>query len=355
VITPGETGSANEPGINLNFTQGQAFTGQTIVNINSFIDSLISRLDYENYTLGKAIAIAENGLGYAALTDGSNSEASRMAVESCNLLTGDSCALIVSGNSFVINRADITSSLTYRLDGLTGGTFSMSAIPMASASRRDTATVRNFINAPGNKALAVSITGGLFSAFTTTSSLTVADVSRMAVQRCELESAVTPCILYAVNTRVEFNPRAWLKRSSIDFANNNVLAVPPPASRSGSLTSIQTLLNETAQQQRYGIAITPNGFGYFGRHATSTDSARQAALDLCEAGVHGSRCILYASSAGVDIAPIATIAKRDFSTLFCRTVRSSCAEHLALGCNTRGQYWVQDTTTSRAVLATCGQ
>jgi len=351
-VTPVTPTPNNETGVTAVFAVGDAFNGENLVSSGSFIDSLIERIGYSTYGSGKAIAVATSGLGYAALTDGSNIEAERMALESCNLIAGDSCAIIVSGNSFEISSDDIANNLEYKLDGLNGKAFAMSEIPMASTTKRDTAMVRNFINAPGNKALAVSATGALYAAYTTTYTLTESDVSRMAVQRCELESALTPCVLYAVNSRVEFNPRGWMKKSSINFSNNDVLAVPPPASRASALVSITNLLSEVGQK-KYAIYTTPNGYGYFGRHDDDNTQAEQTARDYCEAGVHGTRCIFYASSRGVQISPEDTNAKMNFESLFCKVPRFSCAEHLAMGCSDRGEYWVQEGSTLKSVVMTC--
>jgi|GEM_PF-3640022 len=281
-----------ETGINAVFAEGDSFNGQTLVSSGSFIDNFLDRLSYTTYSSGKAIAVASSGLGYAALTGGSNIEAERMAIESCNLLTGDECALIVSGNTFVVSSDDISNNMEYYLDSLNGKVFSASEIPMASTAKRDTAMVRNFTNAPGRK------------------------------------------------------------QGSIDYTNNDVLAMPPPASRSSSLNSITTLLKEQGQK-KYAIYATPNGHGYFGRDEDDNDKAASQALSLCEAGVHGSRCILYASSRGVHINPENTMAKTNFGSVYCKLPRYSCAEHRSAGCTDSGDYWVQDSSTLESVVMSC--
>ena len=351
-VTPVTPNPNDETGVTATFAVGDAFNGQDLVSSGSFIDTLIETIGYAHYGSGKAIAVATSGLGYAALSESSNIEAERMAVESCNFLSGESCALIVSGNSFSIASNDIANNLEYKLDGLKGKAFSASEIPMASTVKRDTAMVRNFTNAPGNKALAVSATGALYAAYTTTYTLTEADVSRMAVQRCELESAITPCALYAVNTRVEFDSRAFMKKGSINYSNNDVLALPPPASRASALVAIENLLNEVGQD-KYAIYTTPNGYGYFGADETDNVKADAVAKGHCESGVHGTRCILYASSRGVHISPDSTKAKMNFGALFCKVPRYSCAEHLAAGCMDKADYWVQDSSSLKSVVMTC--
>jgi hypothetical protein len=351
-ITPTTPTPNDETGLTAIFSVGDSFNGQDLVSSGSFVDSMVERVGYVTYGSGKAIAVASSGLGYVALTGGTNLEAERMAVESCNLLATDSCALIISGNSFVIDSTDVLNNMEYKLDGLKGKAFSASEIPMASTAKRDTAMVRNFMNAPGNKALAVSITGALYAAYTTTHTLSESDVSRMAVQRCELESAITPCVLYALNTRVEFNPRGWMKKGSINYSNNDVLALPPPASRATALTSITTLLDEVGQK-KYAIYATPNGYGYFGRHDNDNAEAEKLAKGYCEAGVHGSRCILYASTRGVHINPEDSKAKMNFNGLYCKSPRYSCADHRAAGCTENGDYWVQDSSSLKSVVMTC--
>ena len=342
----------DETGLTAIFSVGDSYNGQALVSSGSFVDTLIERIGYVSYGYGKAVAVASSGLGYAALTGGNNLEAERMAVESCNLLTADSCTLIISGNSFVVDSTDVLNNMEYKLDGLKGKTFSASEIPMASTAKRDTAMVRNFINAPGNKALAVSITGALYAAYTTTYTLSESDVSRMAVQRCELESAIAPCALYALNTRVEFNPRGWLKKGNINYSNNDVLALPPPASRATSLNSITALLDEVGQK-KYAIYTTPNGYGYFGKHDDDNSEAEALAKGYCETGVHGSRCILYASTRGVHISPEDSKAKMNFNSIYCKVPRYSCAEHRTAGCTDTGDFWIQDSSSLKSVVMTC--
>ncbi|MGH1468135.1 MAG: hypothetical protein ACRBBP_04540 [Bdellovibrionales bacterium] len=352
--TTGDTDTTVEAnGLTAIFADGDRFTGQTLVASGSFLDSLIDRIDYETYSNSKAIAVATSGLGYAALTAGNSAEAERMAVESCNLLSGEACALIVSGNLFVVNSTTAFAAKEYKLNGYKDKAFNRGEIPMSASRVRSSSVVTNFINAPGHRALAISITGGVYSVYTATNSLTRPEVKRMALQRCELEAAIVPCVLYAVNETVVFDPMSWIKNSSINFSNNNVVAEPPPASRYGALTAIENLLDEV-DREKYAIYITPSGYGYFGRHATDVEEARSEALAYCEAGVHGSRCIPYASSTGINLSPDDLKAKSNFSELFCKTVRYNCAAHLEMGCVRGAQYWVQNPGTLEAELASCG-
>lgn len=347
------TSTVEASGLTATFAAGESFDEQVLVSSGSFLDSLIDTLGYKNYSNGKAIAMAQNGLGYAALTSSSDAEAERMAVESCNFLSGRACALIVSGNYFVASSDQVFLSEDYILQDLSGRTFDRNSVPMSASRVRDSAVVNNFINAPEVKALAISPTGGLYSVYTTTRSLTLAEVRRMAVQRCELEAAITPCALYAENSTVVFNPETFMKKSSINFSSNNVKAMSPPASRDGALTAIKILLSEI-EREKYAMYITPSGYGYFGTHATDIEQARAEALDRCESGIHGTRCIPYASSTGVNFSPTDLIAQQSYGNLFCKTVRYSCVEHFSMGCPAGAQYWVQNAGTLEAELTACG-
>lgn len=341
-------------GLTAVFSSGDSYVGQTLVSSGSFLDTLIGILGYENYSSGgKAIAMAVNGLGYAAFTETTNAEAERMAIETCNLLSGKSCALLVLGDLFVVNSSAAFTSLEYRLDGFTGLTFSRGDIPMSSTRVRNSAVVSNFINAPGHRALALSPTGGAYSVFTTTYSVSIAEAKRMAVQQCELEASIVPCIIYAVDDEVVFNAEAWIKTNSINFTNNNVAAVTPPASRNNALSLIKEMLADVGQE-KYAIYITPSGYGYFGRDETDVDVARAEALSDCESGVHSSRCIPYASSTGVNLSSADLYAKDTYPGLFCKTVRYNCSAHLKAGCASGAQYWVQDPSTLEAELTVCG-
>lgn len=340
-------------GLTATFSQGDRYGGEVLVSGNSFLDSLITKYDYPSYSFSKAIAVSETGLGYMSMTDiNDTAEAERMAMESCNLLTGLPCALIVSENTFVINSSDLNTHLDYLLDGYKGQSFNRSRIPMASSKIRGSALISNYIGAAVQKALAVSITGGVYATYTYSYQLSEEEVKRMAVQQCELEAALVPCVLYAVNDEVVFDPGDWVKISSLTFNTNNVMAIPPPASRDLARQAIQDLLDATGRDQKYAIVITPNGYGFFGI-ADTKDAAVSEAMANCNSGAHGSRCIEYASSAGITFSTDDLKAKEDHGDMFCKTVRYSCADHFNVGCS-GGSRWVQNSRSLAAERVTCG-
>ncbi len=345
--------SVESGGLTATFSSGERFTGQALVSQGSFLDKLIEILKYETYSQGKAIAMAETGLGYAAFTGESDDEAERMAIESCNLLSGQSCALIVSGDLFTVDSTTAFKDLEYRLSGFEGSVFNRDEIPMSSTRVRASYVVNNFINAPGHRALALSPAGGAFAVFTTKNSITVEEAGRMALQRCELEASLLPCILYAVDDKVVFKAGSWIKSSSINYSNNNAAALPPPASREESLNDIKDLIAET-KRENYAVYITPSGYGYFGRHKTDVEEAKKQALGYCESGADSSRCIFYASSKGVHIGPDDLYAKQNYPDLLCKTVRYNCSAHLEMGCVRGAQYWVQNSRTLEAERTSCG-
>ena len=351
--TPPVTGGSSEPGsVTATFSAGDAYTGQTLVSSASFLDTMLTSFNYRSYSNAKAVAVSENGLGYASLSDSGNAgEAERMALESCNLLANLPCALIISGNSFVINSADISQNLEYALADLNGRRFNRNEIPMTTNSVRNSTLVSNYINAEVEKAMAVSITGGVYVTYTYSYQLSRAEVERMSVQQCELQAALMPCILYAVNDNVVFDPDDWVKRTKLVFNNNNVMALPPPASRDGALSAIRSLLDDTSSNERYSIYITANGYGFFGQ-GSSQSAANDMASNNCNSGNHGSRCIKYADSEGMKFDSNRTRAKADYAPLFCKTPRYSCNDHISLGCSA-GTFWVQDTRTLAAEVANC--
>lgn len=348
-----DSGGDSVNGLTASFTQGERYRGGVLVSSNSFLDTLISKFDYPSYTLSKAIAISTTGLGYMSMTDVvDTAEAERMAMESCNLLTGLPCALIVSENTFVINSDDLEDNLDYVLDGFKGQPFNRNRIPMASSKLRNSAVVSNYIDAAEEKALAVSITGGVYATYTYSFKLSNEEVKRMAVQQCELESALNPCILYAVNNEVVFDPGDWVKKTSLVFNTNNVMAIPPPASRDSAREAIQNLLDATGRDKKYAIVITPNGYGFFGT-ADTKEVALSTALNNCNSGAHRSRCIEYATSAGITFSTNTLNAKSKHGDLYCKTVRYSCADHFNAGCS-GGVRWIQNSRSLAAEQITCG-
>ena len=348
-----ESGSGYEPGsVTATFTAGDRYQGEVLVSSNSFLDTMISTYDYRNYSFSKAIAVAENGLGYMSLSDVDDThEAKRMAIESCNLLANLPCALIVSENTFVIDSDEISDNLEYTIGDLTGRSFDRNAIPMTTNSVRSSSLITDYINAGVEKALAISITGGVYAAYSHLYQLSRQEVERMSVQQCELQTAISPCILFAVNDKVVFDPEDWVKKTRLVFNNENVMAFPPPAARDGALTKIRELLDSVDKNEKYSIVITANGFGFFGKGST-IKTATEKAVSNCENGNHGSRCIEYADNEGVKFSVDDTQAKSKRSSLFCKSVRYSCSDHKAVGCGS-GTYWVQSSRNLAAEVANC--
>jgi len=343
----------DEPGsVTAEFSAGDRYQGQVLVSTNSFLDTMLNTFNYSSYGFSKAIAVAENGLGYMSMSDVNNpNEAVRMALESCNLLANLPCAVIVSDNVFVIDSSDISNHLEYVINDLNGTSFNRSAIPMTTDSVRNSTLVSNYISADVEKAMAISVTGGVYVTYTYSYILSQQEVERMAVQQCEMQSAISPCILYAVNNSVVFDPDDWVKRTQLIYNNNNVMAISPPASRDGALTAIRSLLDSLEDGQRYAITITPNGYGYFGV-GDDVASAVTSANSSCASGVHNTRCVEYANSEGVSFSVNNIQSKINYPSLFCKSVRYSCRDHRALGCDA-GTYWVQDTRSLSAELAYC--
>lgn len=340
-------------GLAITFQKDEIYQGQVLVDRSSFVDTLAKKFDYTSYKLGKAIAITLNGLGYVAMTDTNDGvDASRMALESCNLLSGRACAVILVGNKFVINSADIEKNLDYVLKDFKGKDFRSSEIPMASKKLRETALVKNYIRATGHKAMALSITGGIYATYTPDWSYTVEEAKRMALQQCELESALVPCILYAVNKEVVFEPLVWNKKARINYGNTDIKKIPPPAQKTKSLGVIKNFLNK-AGSEKYAIAMSPLSYGYFGQDKSDEKKAVAEAMQKCQKGVHNSRCILYAKMDKIVFGSKDLKAKKNFGDLICKTVRYDCDEHKKMGCPMGESYWIQEPNTRRAVLKVC--
>ena len=359
IVTPGDdddpTDLGSNPGsVTATFSAGDRYQGEVLVDSESFLDSMISTFNYRSYSFSKAIAVTENGLGYMSMSDVNNKrEAERMAIESCNLLANLPCALIVSENTFVIDSDEISDNLEYVIGDLNGKRFNRNEIPMTTSSVRNSQFITNYINAEAEKALAISVTGGVYATYTYSYKLSRQEVERMVVQQCEMQSAITPCILYAVNDVVVFDPDDWVKKTQLVYNNNNVMAIPPPGARDGVLAVIRGLLDDTTREEKYSITITTNGFGFFGRGST-VEEASERSDSKCtgDKGSHGSRCIKYADSEGVKFSVDDINAKSRYPSLFCKTVRYGCSDHRALGCGS-GTYWVQNTRSLAAEIENC--
>jgi hypothetical protein len=272
------------------------------------------------------------------------------AIQACYAATGLPCALIASGNAFAIGSAELPTSFTYKLTKPASVT--ASTIPFVYPTNASSlASAYNAATAP--KALAISPTGSYYWVGSSASSpLTIAQARKLALERCELSSAYSPCTIFAENATVTFNPAVIGRTPAINYALKT-LGTHIPAVRPEAIPSILDFHKQRLAQGWLGaVAIHPNG-AYATYYASTQAVANSSALSSCQSYASStSPCLIYAT--GNTLPPLGTrIHPYTYNkNLHCKAVpRNSCTSHKGMGCTAPGQYYI--VTSGVVSLETC--
>jgi hypothetical protein len=126
-------------------------------------------------------------------------------LEACQLRYGKPCALIAVNEEIAAEGELVTKNmprLAYK------GSYEVDQIPIVRAITRDRPEVRNYYDAPGNKAVAIHPWGTLFVATGKSSSL---EAQTAALSACNGDtrrhSRDGPCFLYAIGNNVIISER----------------------------------------------------------------------------------------------------------------------------------------------------
>lgn len=349
---PGPGG--NPPIGNENFKKGEAFNYAYIPNKSQMVEVMINVFGYYGYSGAKAVAIASSGLGFVTRkAAGAQDDANRTALEGCFAISGGQpCALVAVGNAFNLNRNDLNNSYTFTMSQPL--TIDANSLPFINLNNR--ATVAAQYNASlSPKALAVSVDGAYaWVAHTTQFPITsVQEARRVAMERCEMMAALSPCTLVAENSTVVFNP-ALINRTPLVEYLRLTMANNIPGMRDQVFSQAMTndyLPKVAINTNRGAIYITADGKGGYG--ISTTESVADAdALQACQQVQGNFPCFKYAVNNVVqNIAPNLTAIKFFSLETHCKSVpRLNCAHHKAMGCP-GGMYYT--TATGPVVLENC--
>lgn len=258
--------------------------------------SLVSEVDdYLELDGQKALAMAANGYGFISNHPGiiTQAEASRLALEACQVVAGDKpCAILAEGDKYKYSESVFKTSMRKVLEK-GARTFDPLKVPFQrDAVRANQMTVYAMASAPF-KALAIDLKGGGAARYSTISQ---ADATRRALEGCEGYSRGRVCTLYAKGndvlfnvTTMNFNTTPSLDYSVTNFSPNEVPFVDDPSRK------VLKDYVEYAKAVPYAaLAIHPNGGWAY--HSTPGN-----ALASCQAlAGTTSQCVLYAQKLKVD-------------------------------------------------------
>lgn len=329
------------------FAKGDAFNYNSVGNKSQMVQAQLDALGYATYTAGsKAIAINAQGLGYVSRkTGGTQADANTTALEGCFALGGSPCALLAVGDVFEVSSTSLPTAYTYSLSAPTA--INAASIPFVMPNLR--ASIANQYNAAtGPKALAISVDGAYvwITASDTTPVTSLAEARRVALERCELNAAITPCTLFAENSTVVMNPAAINRTPIIEYGRTTIGASLPGMKDAHYNQFVSTYLASVNGSTVFGaIYIGSDGSGGMA-YNTNANTANTTALDFCNANVNsGYVCYKYATSLTVQSPAPNLIGLKNFPVPHCKSVpRATCAAHKAMGCASGLMYTMNGAT-----------
>ncbi|MBX3021172.1 MAG: hypothetical protein KF799_05790 [Bdellovibrionales bacterium] len=332
------SGDPNAPRPIVDFRAGDTFRYYNLPYPSSMMEKLLSKWNYENSTSTRAVAIAQNGLGYVSILAGAQQmDVDKMALEGCYALSRLPCALVARGVSFALNSADLDSSFTYQFSDTT--TMSAAAIPFVNPpARASLLTIYQARTSP--KAMAVSV-DGVFTIADSDSGTALesdAEAKRLALERCELTAMIVPCTLVFVNDTVAFKGKELNAIPATDYTRT-VIADSIPGLRAAHFATYFTagyLLGVDAAANVAGaVYIANNGaMGAAYSNNPSTDVAQQALSDCQASAGSGVSCVRYGTGKNVS-ATAATLLPAIFKgslDVHCAVPRVDCSAHAKMGC-----------------------
>jgi hypothetical protein len=318
------------------FSAGDPFNFNLLPNQEQMLSAQLSYLNYQSYENAKAIAINRQGLGFVSLkASGDIEEATQTALETCAVIGGGlPCGIVAVGNEFVVGSAELDSIFNFQL---IPETELNSNIPFLTLASRQQA-YDNYQRRGGPKAMAISLDGGYFSAWTTSDSpiSSVDDAARVVLERCELNAVISPCILYARNNNVVFDPSTVNRRPQIDYGRTT-LRESIPGMRATAFTSlIEGIYIPQVRSGSSGVIyITTRGVGGYG-YGSGADATARA---YCEERANGHPCIRYAQNLNIIDIRAHLRGLQEAETVHCLAVpRASCQDHIAMGCSGESVY-----------------
>lgn len=324
---------------------------------SQMLTTIVAQRKYLSMTSTRALAISASGHGMmSAFTGGVQSQINVAAQQACFVISGGQpCALLAIGDKFAVSSEDLPKMFTYKVEKPTK--VSATTIPMVPPQVAKNASDW-YATAVKPKALVISLTGAWYGASSpgAVKHANAAAAAKHAMERCELSSALSPCIIFAQDDTVMFNPVAINRSPALNYAQTavpkNLPSISPLVMDGRRFT--EEYLNKVNGTTLHG-AVFISGNGAFGWATNSNaNSAVASAKSVCERHLEaGETCFRYATNKTV--LPLVnnlharTEASR--SVVHCKVVpRLNCAAHKTMGCGAGPAY---TTHSGKVVLETC--
>lgn len=351
---PGTAGTNGTPPGTYVWAAGETFNYLDLpVTLRSqMVDVQLIDGNYAAFTGPKAVAIADNGLGFVRRLNApaTQDDADRTALNACYTITGKPCALLVRGNAWAVSRNDLPNSYTHTLAAPTA--IDAASLPFLPASAGSSAAA-TYNAATNPKALVVSLDGTFIQVAQSANNpiANLDEAKRLAMERCEMAAGAIPCTLFAENNAVVFTPSALNRATVIDYARTQLMTNIPGTRQAAFTAGMQNdyLVNGGATN---GIVyISASGAGGY---AYNSGNNNATALNNCTAlTTAGFPCFRYAVNRALDPLTANLVSLKTYgANLHCKVVpRATCAMHRALGCPAGGQYYTFQA--GQVTLQTC--
>ncbi len=335
-----------------NFKRGELFNYDFVPNKSQMVQTMVEVFNYSNHIGAKAIAVTASGLGFVTRKAiGQQNDANQSALEACYVISGGQpCTLLALGENFNVSRSTMANTYTFTLQDPTNVT-QIPFVPIGVRSQ----LANEYMSASSPKALAVSLDGAYSWVANTPQFpiLSAQEAARVAMERCEMMAAFSPCTLFATNDEVVFKPKQMNRVPVIEYLRlsmgNNI-----PGMRDQVFTAQMTndYLPNVIQNNRFGaIYITADGRGGYAV-TTSAAAADMQAQAACNANKMQFPCFKYAENQVVQniSSNLEAIVSYSMQT-HCKSVpRQTCAHHRQMGCPPGSYYTL---TSGSIALENC--
>lgn len=328
------------------FTAGEPFDYGLVSPQSQMVATMLVAWSYDTSTAPKAIAINAHGLGFVSIKPNSaEGDADRTALEGCFVLGGGlPCVLLAHGDLFAVadHALALADSFGFRL----ASPATLADLPFVTTKvRADTSA---YAARAGIKAIAVSV-DGITSISNGEGVSSQTEVNRIMLERCEMQAALTPCMLFATgNTPVlDVNRPTFVPQ--IDFARTTVQTNLPGTTDQHFNQFIPSYLADVNAGLNGAIDLAPRGQGaaYTGGNASAN------ALTNCTSHLKPGDppCFPYATGRTITFKAKDLAAFKASADVHCRAMpRTDCAAHKAIGCSAGMLY---TTHTGSVALEAC--
>jgi hypothetical protein len=329
------------------FKVGDPFDYGLVSPQSQMIATMLKSWSYTASTAPKAIAINKLGLGFVSIKPNSGEgDPVRTALEGCFVIGGGlPCTILADGNVFSVSDHALARADSYNFQLASPAT--LADLPFVTTKVRTT-DVAAYAAASGFKAIAVSVDG--------TTSITQGqvvgsqgEVNRIMLERCEMQAALTPCLLFATGNTPVLDVSHPTFVPQIDFARTTVQTNLPGTTNQNFNQFIPSYLNDVNSGLAGAIFLAPRGQGA----AFTGNNASANAKATCTAHlVPGDPpCFPYATGRTITFKATDLAAYKTSADVHCLAMpRANCAAHMAIGCSAGMLY---TTHTGSVALEAC--